>query len=271
MIKDITIGQYFPGNSVIHRLDSRVKLVLDILYLVILFTAQSYTGLLLGMLFMVMCYMLARIKLVMILKSVKPILPLMIFTGILNLFFVKGETPLFKWEFIEIYPEGVNTALFMLIRVITLIVGMSLLTYTTSPIMLTDAIERLLSPLKKIHVPVHELSMMMTIALRFIPTLVEETDKIMSAQKARGAEMDTGGLVKKAKSLIPVLIPLFVSAFKRANELATAMECRCYHGGDGRTRMKQLHVQRLDFIAVGLAILLCAGVILCNIYIPPAL
>lgn len=168
---------YFPGNSVIHRLDSRVKLVLDILYLVILFTAQSYTGLLLGMLFMVMCYMLARIKLVMILKSVKPILPLMIFTGILNLFFVKGETPLFKWEFIEIYPEGVNTALFMLIRVITLIVGMSLLTYTTSPIMLTDAIERLLSPLKKIHVPVHELSMMMTIALRFIPTLVEETDQ----------------------------------------------------------------------------------------------
>ena len=151
MIKDITIGQYFPGNSVIHRLDSRVKLVLDILYLVILFTAQSYTGLLLGMLFMVMCYMLARIKLIMILKSVKPILPLMIFTGILNLFFVKGETPLFKWEFIEIYPEGVNTALFMLIRVITLIVGMSLLTYTTSPIMLTDAIERLLSPLKKIH------------------------------------------------------------------------------------------------------------------------
>ena len=179
MLNDITIGQYFPGNSVIHRLDSRVKLVLDILYLVILFTAQSYTGLLLGMLFMVMCYMLARIKLVMILKSVKPILPLMIFTGILNLFFVKGETPLFKWEFIEIYPEGVNTALFMLIRVITLIVGMSLLTYTTSPIMLTDAIERLLSPLKKIHVPVHELSMMMTIALRFIPTLVEETDKIL--------------------------------------------------------------------------------------------
>lgn len=249
MIKDITIGQYFPGNSVIHRLDSRVKLVLDILYLVILFTAQSYTGLLLGMLFMVMCYMLARIKLVMILKSVKPILPLMIFTGILNLFFVKGETPLFKWEFIEIYPEGVNTALFMLIRVITLIVGMSLLTYTTSPIMLTDAIERLLSPLKKIHVPVHELSMMMTIALRFIPTLVEETDKIMSAQKARGAEMDTGGLVKKAKSLIPVLIPLFVSAFKRANELATAMECRCYHGGEGRTKLSELHYQTRDWVA----------------------
>ena len=266
MIKDITIGQYFPGNSVIHRLDSRVKLVLDILYLVILFTAQSYTGLLLGLLFMVMCYMLARIKLVMILKSVKPILPLMIFTGVLNLFFIKGETPLFQWQFISIYPEGVDTALFMLIRVLTLIIGMSLLTYTTSPIMLTDAIERLLSPLKKIHVPVHELSMMMTIALRFIPTLVEETDKIMSAQKARGAEMDTGGLIKKAKSLIPVLIPLFVSAFKRANELATAMECRCYHGGEGRTRLKVMHTAPRDYVAIAIMLALFAGVIVINCF-----
>lgn len=266
MIKDITIGQYFPGNSVIHRLDSRVKLVLDILYLVILFTAQSYTGLLLGLLFMVLCYVLAKIKLIMIFKSVKPILPLMIFTGVLNLFFVKGETPLFKWEFIEIYPEGVDTALFMLIRVLTLIIGMSLLTYTTSPIMLTDAIERLLSPLKKIHVPVHELSMMMTIALRFIPTLVEETDKIMSAQKARGAEMDTGGLIKKAKSLIPVLIPLFVSAFKRANELATAMECRCYHGGEGRTRLKVMHTAPRDYVAIVVMLALFAGVIVINCF-----
>lgn len=266
MIKDITIGQYFPGNSVIHRLDSRVKLVLDILYLVILFTAQSYTGLLLGLLFMVLCYALAKIKIIMIFKSVKPILPLMIFTGILNLFFVKGETPLFKWEFIEIYPEGIDTALFMLIRVLTLIIGMSLLTYTTSPIMLTDAIERLLSPLKKIHVPVHELSMMMTIALRFIPTLVEETDKIMSAQKARGAEMDTGGLIKKAKSLIPVLIPLFVSAFKRANELATAMECRCYHGGEGRTRLKVMHTAPRDYVAIAVMLALFAGVIVINCF-----
>lgn len=266
MIKDITIGQYFPGNSVIHRLDSRVKLVLDILYLVILFTAQSYTGLLLGLLFMVLCYSLAKIRLIMIFKSVKPILPLMIFTGVLNLFFVKGETPLFKWEFIEIYPEGVDTALFMLIRVLTLIIGMSLLIYTTSPIMLTDAIERLLSPLKKIHVPVHELSMMMTIALRFIPTLVEETDKIMSAQKARGAEMDTGGLIKKAKSLIPVLIPLFVSAFKRANELATAMECRCYHGGEGRTRLKVMHTAPRDYVAIVVMLALFAGVIVINCF-----
>lgn len=266
MIKDITIGQYFPGKSVIHRLDSRVKLVLDLLYLVILFTAQSYTGLLLGMLFMVLCYILARIKLVMILKSVKPILPLMIFTGVLNLFFIKGETPLFQWGIISIYPEGVDTALFMLIRVLTLIIGMSLLTYTTSPIMLTDAIERLLSPLKKIHVPVHELSMMMTIALRFIPTLVEETDKIMSAQKARGAEMDTGGLIKKAKSLIPVLIPLFVSAFKRANELATAMECRCYHGGEGRTRLKVMHTAPRDYAAIVIMLALFAGVIVINCF-----
>ena len=264
MIKDITIGQYFPGNSVIHRLDSRVKILLDILYLVVIFTAQSYTGLLLAVLFIVFCYILSEIKLVMILKSIKPILPLMIFTGILILFFIKGETPLFQWWVITVYPEGIRMATFMLIRVIALIVGMSLLTYTTSPIMLTDAIERLLSPLKKLHFPVHELSMMMTIALRFIPTLVEETDKIMSAQKARGAELDSGGLIKKAKALIPVLIPLFVSAFKRANELATAMECRCYRGGEGRTRLKQLKTALRDYVALAIMILLLAAVIVIN-------
>ena len=181
MIKDITIGQYFPGKSVIHRLDSRVKLLLDLLYLVTLFTAQSFTGVILALLFMVFCYIISGIKLVMILKSVKPILPLMIFTAILNMLFITGETPMFHWWIISIYPEGIRLAGFMLLRIISLIVGMSLLTYTTSPIMLTDAIERLLSPLKKVRFPVHELSMMMTIALRFIPTLVEETDKIMSA------------------------------------------------------------------------------------------
>lgn len=267
MIKDITIGQYFPGNSVIHRLDSRVKLLLDILYLVVIFTAQSYTGLLLSLLFIAVCYILSGIKLIMILKSIKPILPLMLFTGILNLFFIKGETPLFQWWIISVYPEGVRMATFMLIRVIALIVGMSLLTYTTSPIMLTDAIERLLSPLKKIKFPVHELSMMMTIALRFIPTLVEETDKIMSAQKARGAELDSGGLIKKAKALVPVLIPLFVSAFKRANELATAMECRCYRGGEGRTRLRQLRTAPRDYVAIAVVMLLLAAVIVIN-FIP---
>lgn len=264
MIKDITIGQYFPGKSVIHRMDSRVKLLLDILYLVILFTSQTFTGLLIGILFMVICYLLSQIKLIMILKSIKPILPLMLFTAVLNLLFITGEEPLFKWWIISIYPEGIRTTLFMLLRILALIVGMSLLTYTTSPIMLTDAIERLLSPLKKVRFPVHELSMMMTIALRFIPTLIEETDKIMSAQKARGAELDTGGLMKKAKSLVPVLIPLFVSAFKRANELATAMECRCYHGGEGRTRLRQLKTAPRDYIATAVMLALFAGVIVLN-------
>ena len=266
MIKDITIGQYFPGNSVIHRLDSRVKLLLDILYLVILFTAQSYTGILIAMLFMVICYILARIKLIMILKSIKPILPLMIVTGLLNMLFSKGEEPLFQWWIISVYPEGIRMALFMLMRVVALIVGMSLLTYTTSPIMLTDAIERLLSPLKKVRFPVHELSMMMTIALRFIPTLVEETDKIMSAQKARGAELDSGGLMKKAKSLIPILIPLFVSAFKRANELAVAMECRCYRGGDGRTRLKTLKTAPRDYVAAAVMLAVFGLVITVNFF-----
>ena len=266
MIKDITIGQYFPGNSVIHRLDSRVKLLLDILYLVILFTAQSYTGILIAMLFMVICYILARIKLIMILKSIKPILPLMIVTGLLNMLFIKGEEPLFQWWIISVYPEGIRMALFMLMRVVALIVGMSLLTYTTSPIMLTDAIERLLSPLKKVRFPVHELSMMMTIALRFIPTLVEETDKIMSAQKARGAELDSGGLMKKAKSLIPILIPLFVAAFKRANELAVAMECRCYRGGDGRTRLKTLKTAPRDYVAAAVMLAVFGLVITVNFF-----
>ena len=266
MIKDITIGQYFPGNSVIHKMDSRVKLLLDLLYLVILFTAQNFTGLLVGMLFMVMCYIISGIKLIMILKSVKPILPLMVFTAVLNMLFIRGEEPLFSWWVISVYPEGIRTSAFMLMRIIALIVGMSLLTYTTSPIMLTDAIERLLNPLKKIKFPVHELSMMMTIALRFIPTLVEETDKIMSAQKARGAELDSGNLFKKAKSLVPILIPLFVSAFKRANELATAMECRCYHGGEGRTRMKIMKTAPRDYIAVVIMLLLFAGVITMNFF-----
>lgn len=266
MIKDITVGQYFPGNSVIHRMDSRVKLLLDIVYLVMLFVSQSFTGIFIGLFFMALCYIISGIKLIMIIKSVKPILLLMIFTAILNMLFIKGETPLFQWWIISIYPEGLRMSAFMLLRVIALIVGMSLLTYTTSPIMLTDAIERLLSPLKKLHFPVHELSMMMTIALRFIPTLVEETDKIMSAQKARGAELDSGNIAQKAKALIPILIPLFVSAFKRANELATAMECRCYRGGEGRTRMRQLKIAPRDIVASVIMIALLAGVITLNFF-----
>lgn len=266
MIKDITIGQFFPGDSVIHRMDPRAKLLLDILFLVILFTTQKFTGILVGLLFIIICYVIAKIKVVMIFKSIKPILPLIIFTAILNMLFIKGEEPLFSWWIISVYPEGLRTAGFMLLRILTLIIGMSLLTYTTSPIMLTDAIERLLSPLKKIKFPVHELSMMMTIALRFIPTLVEETDKIMSAQKARGADMDSGNVLKRAKALVPVLIPLFVSAFKRANELATAMECRCYHGGEGRTRLKILKTASRDYIAAVVMLALFAGVIALNFF-----
>lgn len=245
-------------------MDPRAKLLLDFLYLVILFTAQSFTGLLSALLFMVMCYLLSNIRLVMILKSIKPLVPLMLFTLVLNLLFIKGEEPLVKWWIITIYPEGVRMSLFMLIRIVALIVGMSLLTYTTSPIMLTDAIERLMSPLKKLRFPVHELAMMMTIALRFIPTLIEETDKIMAAQKARGANLDSGGLLKRAKSLIPILIPLFVSSFKRANELATAMECRCYRGGEGRTRLKTLKTAPRDYVAAAVMILLFAGIIVMN-------
>ncbi len=262
MLKDITLGQYFPGNSVIHRMDSRFKIVLDILYVVILFVADNYISLAVAGIFILMAYAVSEIKPIMMLKSLKPLMPLILFTAILNLFFVKGEgEPLVDWWVITIYTEGISTAIFMIVRIICLIIGMSLLTYTTSPIVLTDAIERLLSPLKKIKLPVHELAMMMTIALRFIPTLIEETDKIMSAQKARGADLDTGGLMKRAKALIPILIPLFVSAFKRANELAMAMECRCYRGGDGRTKLRQLKAQSFDYM-IGLLMLTVLGFVI---------
>lgn len=266
MLKDITIGQYFPGNSVIHRMDSRFKIVLDILYVVILFVANNFVSLAIAGIFIIMAYGVSEIKPIMMVKSLKPLLPLILFTAVLNLFFVKGtDEPLVSWWIITIYWEGISTAIFMIVRITCLIVGMSLLTYTTSPIVLTDAIERLLSPLKKIKLPVHELAMMMTIALRFIPTLIEETDKIMSAQKARGADLDTGGLLKRAKALVPILIPLFVSAFKRANELAMAMECRCYRGGDGRTKLRQLKAQPADYMVALLMLTVLGFIIVDNI------
>ena len=269
MLKDITIGQYFPGKSIIHRLDSRFKIILDIAYVVMLFLAGNYFTLLLCGLFILMAYMLSHISFSLIFKSLKPILPIILLTCILNLLFIKGEgEPLFQWWIITIYAKSIDTSIYMTLRIIFLIIGMSLLTYTTSPIELTDAIERLLSPLKKVRFPVHELAMMMTIALRFIPTLVEETDKIMSAQKARGADLDTGGLLKRAKALVPVLIPLFVSAFKRATELALAMECRCYRGGDGRTKMKILKSVVYDYMALLLMGLMITAVVLLNIYLP---
>ena len=266
MLNDITIGQFFPGNSVIHRMDSRFKIILDIVYVVMLFIADNFYGLGIACVFMVMVYAVSDISFSLILKSLKPVLPIILFTAILNLIFVKGEgDPLVSLWVINIYQKGIETSLFMIIRIVFLIIGMSLLTYTTSPIVLTDAIESLLSPLKKLHFPVHELAMMMTIALRFIPTLIEETNKIMMAQKARGASLDTGGIIKRAKAMIPILIPLFISAFKRANELATAMECRCYRGGEGRTKLRQLKATKLDFFASGLTLCVLGIIIINNI------
>ncbi len=269
MLKDITIGQFFPGNSVLHRMDSRFKIVLEILYVVMLFIASNFWGLGLSGIFMLTVFAVSGIPLKMMLKSLKPILPIILFTAVLNLFFIQGEgEPLVRFWGVSIYAEGVETSVFMMTRIIFLITGMSLLTYTTSPIVLTDAIESLLSPLKKVKFPVHELSMMMTIALRFIPTLIEETDKIMMAQKARGANLDSGGLLKRAKALVPILVPLFVSAFKRASELATAMECRCYRGGEGRTRLRQLKSGKLDYLAAGLTLCVFGMVIIDNLAFP---
>lgn len=268
MLRDITIGQHFPGNSLVHRFDPRLKLVLTVAYIVLLFAASNPLGLTLSILFLGVMYKVAKIPVKMIGKSLKPILPIVLFTAVLNLFFVSGEgDPLVHFWFLTIYAEGVRYAVLMAVRVMALIAGTSLLTYTTSPIVLTDAIEQLLKPLGKLHFPVHELAMMMSIALRFIPTLIEETDKIMSAQKARGADLESGGVMQRAKALLPILIPLFVSAFRRADELALAMECRCYHGGEGRTRMKQMHLSGRDFVSGVITAAVFAGVILLNKYV----
>lgn len=267
MIKDITIGQYFPGKSPVHKLDPRVKILLTLGYIVMLFLAQNAWGLGLGVVFGFLAYLLSRIPLAMIIKSLKPVVPIIIFTAALNMIFVDGE-PLFQIWIIKVTREGVHTAIFMAVRIVCLIAGTSLLTYTTSPIALTDGIERLMGPLKRFRFPVHELAMMMTIALRFIPTLIEETDKIISAQKARGADLETGGLMQRARALIPILIPLFVSSFRRADELALAMECRCYRGGEGRTRMKQLHMGPGDLVASAVVVACITGVILLNLFAP---
>ena len=264
MLRDITIGQHFPGNSLVHRFDPRLKLVLTVVYIVLLFAASNPLGLALSILFLGVMYKVAKIPVKMIGKSLKPILPIVLFTAVLNLFFVSGEgDPLVHFWFLTIYAEGVRYAVLMAVRVMALIAGTSLLTYTTSPIVLTDAIEQLLKPLGKLHFPVHELAMMMSIALRFIPTLIEETDKIMNAQKARGAQLDTGKMTDRVKALVPVLIPLFISAFRRADELAMAMECRCYRGGTGRTRLKVLRCEKQDYIDFAVCIA-CFAVILAS-------
>ena len=267
MLKDITIGQYFPGKSVLHRLDPRMKILLTVGYIIMLFSVSNPLGLCVGILFLVFAYAISGIPPRMITKSLKPVIPIIIFTTVLNMFFVKWD-PLFDWWIFHISRQGLLTAVVMTIRIICLIAGTSLLTYTTSPITLTDGLERLMKPLKKVHFPVHELSMMMTIALRFIPTLIEETDKIMNAQKARGADLESGGIMQRAKALVPILIPLFVSAFRRADELALAMECRCYRGDVGRTRMKQLHYSWQDGVAAALTVACIAVVVVVNIFAP---
>lgn len=262
MLRDITIGQHFPGDSLVHKFDPRMKLVLTIVYIILLFAASNPLGLTLSLVFLVAMYGVAKIPFKLITKSLKPILPIILFTAVLNLFFVSGEgEPLVHFWVLNIYAEGLRYAILMAVRVMALIAGTSLLTYTTSPIVLTDAIEQLLKPLGRLHFPVHELAMMMSIALRFIPTLIEETDKIMNAQKARGAMLDNGSMMERVKALVPVLIPLFISAFRRADELAMAMECRCYRGGDGRTRLKVLRCTRQDYIDLAVCIV-CFMVIL---------
>lgn len=259
MLKDITLGQYFPGSTVIHRLDPRTKLIGLVCYIVALFLAKSYYSYALMALILISLSALAHIRAKTLLSGLKPLIFIVAFTGIVNLFYGSGE-PLVQWGFLKITANGIRTAVFMVLRIMLLVCGTFLLTYTTSPLQLTDGLEKLLSPLKVIRFPVHEIAMMMSIALRFIPTLIEETDKIMSAQKARGASFDTGKLTERAKALIPLLVPLFVSAFRRADELATAMECRCYHAGIGRTRMKELRFAARDAVALVLCALVIAAV-----------
>ena len=257
MLKDITLGQYFPGDTPVHRLDPRTKLILLVLYIVALFQAKTWGAYLLLILVTAVCMAVSHISPKNIFKGLKPMLFVIALTALLNLFYTEGTPVREGWI---ITWEGIDRAVKMMLRITLLITGTFLLTYTTSPMALTDGLELLLKPLKKLKVPVHEMTLMMSMALRFIPTLIEETDKIMSAQKARGADFETGNLIQRAKALLPILVPLFVSSFRRADELAVAMESRCYHGGEGRTRMTQLKYGKNDYFALLLGVLLVAAV-----------
>lgn len=269
MIRDITLGQYFVSNSLVHRLDARAKILLLIYVIVLIFVTQNVVSLLVVTLFSGLIMLLSGIPVKMYLKNIKVIIPIVIFTAILNIFYAKNGILLAEFWSIKIYSGGLLRALYMAVRVLLLILTSSVLTYTTTPNDLTDAIERLLKPLKYIGLgnAVHTMSMMMTIALRFIPTLIEETDKIMNAQKARGADIESGGLIQKVKALLPILIPLLISSVRRAYELAEAMECRCYNGGKGRTRMKQLHLELRDYLSFVVFTIVLAAVILSNTFI----
>ncbi len=260
MLKDITLGQYFPGTTLAHRLDPRTKLLAVVCYIVAIFSCHSVWGYGAAALTLIVSARVAKVGAKALFRGLKPVLFIIAFTAVLNMFYTPGEV-LWTWWVLKLTREGVRMAIAMVARITLLITGTFLLTYTTSPIRLTDGLESLLKPLKKLHVPVHELAMMMSIALRFIPTLIEETDKIMSAQRARGADFESGGLVQRAKALIPLLVPLFVSAFRRADELATAMECRCYHGGEGRTKLHVLRFAARDYLALAFYVALAAGII----------
>jgi len=260
MLKDITLGQYFPGNTLAHRLDPRTKLLAVVFYIVAVFSCHSVWGYGAAILTLIISATVSKVSAKALFRGLKPVLFIIVFTAVLNLFYTPGEV-VWTWWVLKLTREGIRTAVAMVARITLLITGTFLLTYTTSPIQLTDGLESLLNPLKKLHVPVHELAMMMSIALRFIPTLIEETDKIMSAQKARGADFESGGLIQRAKALIPLLVPLFVSAFRRADELATAMECRCYHGGEGRTKLHVLRYAGRDYAVLAFYLALAAAII----------
>ena len=261
MLKDITLGQFFPGNTIVHRLDPRTKILAVVLYIVALFSADSVLTYAVVMVALTVSILVSKVPFRSLTKGLKPIVIIVIFTAVMNLFFTKGTPVCDVWLLRHITWEGLIAAVKMLLRIVMLIMGTFLLTYTTSPIALTDGLESLLGFLKKIKAPIHELSMMMSIALRFIPTLIEETDKIMSAQKARGADFESGNIFRRAKALVPILVPLFISAFRRADELATAMECRCYHGGEGRTALHVLRYEQADWLVLGGFIVLAAGII----------
>ncbi len=265
MIKDITIGQFFPGKSPIHKLDARTKIILTFIFIVFIFVCRNFwsLGLLSGL--AVIVFILTRLSPKLILKSFKPLLPIVLLTTVLQLYYIKTGDVLFQWKFITITDSGVFNAIFIIIRIFTLLLISSLLTYTTAPTDLTDAIEKLLSPLKVFKIDVHTFAMMMTIALRFIPTLIDEIDRIMSAQKARGADFESGNLISRIKALFPIFIPLFISAFKRAIELTDAMSCRCYTGGDGRTRLRQMKLTYRDVISFVVMAVSCSAIIVLNI------
>ena len=271
MLSNITIGQYYPAKSLLHRMDPRMKVILTAVFIVLIFLANNFASMALVLAFLGITVALSRVPLKMILRGLKAIVIIVVFTSVLNLFYVQGGTTLVDFWIVHITTKGVYTALFMAIRIMALIISSSLLTYTTTPTNLTDGLERLLSPLRYLRVPVHDIAMMMTIALRFIPTLIDEVGRIMNAQKARGADLETGNLFQRATALVPIFIPLFISAFRRAYDLAFAMDCRCYRGGEGRTRMKRMQLAFRDFGSLFAMAAVLAGVIVINHFIPSLL